>query len=253
MWTSPIFPPSRVRKAPYGVMRLTVPSMTAPTSRSARTPPRSELRRPPCRSTPAHRRIASLPSARLGRQRLGGRGRARAGRWAGRWVRARPPARAPAHWGRKRSGSGPDGTVAVYAVGCGRGGWKEGWSLARPRTRVVSPALPLAGGFAVDGGDGGDGVVGVLVFGLAVGLGGGGAVVLRLVGCRGGWGSARGSGGWLRVVDRLFEGEEAVLRVMGRQIASEKRRNPWTSRDRSPPRARDAATRGHTGDGCRFT
>jgi hypothetical protein len=71
MWTSPIFPPSRVRKAPYGVMRLTVPSMTAPTSRSARTPPRSELRRPPCRSTPAHRRIASLPSARLGRQRVG--------------------------------------------------------------------------------------------------------------------------------------------------------------------------------------
>jgi len=31
-----------------------------------------------------------------------------------------------------------------------------------------------------------------------------------------------------RVADRLFEGEEAVLHVMGRQIASEKRRNPWT-------------------------
>jgi hypothetical protein len=49
-------------------MRLTVPSMTAPTSRSARTPPPTELRRPPGRSSPAHRRIASLPSARLGRQ-----------------------------------------------------------------------------------------------------------------------------------------------------------------------------------------
>ena len=32
-----------------------------------------------------------------------------------------------------------------------------------------------------------------------------------------------------RVADRLFEGEEAVLHVMGEQIASEKRRNPWTS------------------------
>jgi hypothetical protein len=32
-----------------------------------------------------------------------------------------------------------------------------------------------------------------------------------------------------RVADRLFEGEEAVLHVMGDQIASEKRRNPWTS------------------------
>ena len=31
------------------------------------------------------------------------------------------------------------------------------------------------------------------------------------------------------VADRLFEGEEAVLHVMGVQIASEKRRNPWTS------------------------
>jgi hypothetical protein len=49
-------------------MRLTVPSMTAPTSRSARTPPPTELRRPPGRSSPAHRRIASVPSARLGRQ-----------------------------------------------------------------------------------------------------------------------------------------------------------------------------------------
>jgi hypothetical protein len=32
------------------------------------------------------------------------------------------------------------------------------------------------------------------------------------------------------VTDGLFEGEEAVLRVMGDQIASEKRRNPWTPR-----------------------
>jgi hypothetical protein len=31
-----------------------------------------------------------------------------------------------------------------------------------------------------------------------------------------------------KVSDRLFEGEEAVFHVMGRQIASEKRRNPWT-------------------------
>jgi hypothetical protein len=31
------------------------------------------------------------------------------------------------------------------------------------------------------------------------------------------------------VADRLFKGEEAVLHVMGDQIASEKRRNPWTS------------------------
>src|SRR5215216_1532268 len=29
--------------------------------------------------------------------------------------------------------------------------------------------------------------------------------------------------------DRLFEGEEAVVHVTGVQIASEKRRNPWTS------------------------
>jgi hypothetical protein len=29
-----------------------------------------------------------------------------------------------------------------------------------------------------------------------------------------------------KVADRLFEGEEAVLHVMGVQIASEKRRNP---------------------------
>jgi hypothetical protein len=28
--------------------------------------------------------------------------------------------------------------------------------------------------------------------------------------------------------DRLFEGEEAFVHVMGVQIASEKRRNPWT-------------------------
>jgi hypothetical protein len=33
-----------------------------------------------------------------------------------------------------------------------------------------------------------------------------------------------------RVTDRLFEGEEPVLHLMGVQIASEKRRNPWTSR-----------------------
>ena len=31
------------------------------------------------------------------------------------------------------------------------------------------------------------------------------------------------------MADRLFEGEEAVLHVMGVQIASEKRCNPWTS------------------------
>jgi hypothetical protein len=31
-----------------------------------------------------------------------------------------------------------------------------------------------------------------------------------------------------RVADRLFEREEAVLHVWGRQIASEKGRNPWT-------------------------
>jgi hypothetical protein len=43
------------------------------------------------------------------------------------------------------------------------------------------------------------------------------------------------------VTDPLFEGEEAVLHVMGIQIASEKRRNPWTSRrftleeSQSPP------------------
>jgi len=35
--------------------------------------------------------------------------------------------------------------------------------------------------------------------------------------------------GGSRGADRLFEGEEAVLYVMGEQIASEKRRNPWTS------------------------
>jgi hypothetical protein len=33
------------------------------------------------------------------------------------------------------------------------------------------------------------------------------------------------------VADRLFDGEEAVLHVMGRQIASEKRRNPWIPRE----------------------
>jgi hypothetical protein len=32
-----------------------------------------------------------------------------------------------------------------------------------------------------------------------------------------------------KVTDDLFEGEEAVLHVMGVQIASEKRRTPWTS------------------------
>jgi hypothetical protein len=29
--------------------------------------------------------------------------------------------------------------------------------------------------------------------------------------------------------DRLFGGEEAVLQVSGEQIASKKRRNPWSS------------------------
>jgi hypothetical protein len=43
----------------------------------------------------------------------------------------------------------------------------------------------VAGGFGVARGDGGDGVLGVLVSGLAVELAGGGAVVLRLVGDRG--------------------------------------------------------------------
>lgn len=56
------------------------------------------------------------------------------------------------------------------------------------------------------GGDGGGGVLGVLVLGLAVGVGGGGAVVLRLLGDRacGSEGvcsriSAGGSGWWMRV------------------------------------------------------
>ena len=31
-----------------------------------------------------------------------------------------------------------------------------------------------------------------------------------------------------RVRDRLFEGEEPVMHLMGVQIASDKRRNPWT-------------------------
>src|SRR5919204_4378113 len=35
MWTRPTLPPSRVRNAPYGVILETVPSTTAPTSRSA--------------------------------------------------------------------------------------------------------------------------------------------------------------------------------------------------------------------------
>src|SRR6266542_1439964 len=35
MWTSPTRPPSIWMNAPYGVMRCTVPSTTAPTSRSA--------------------------------------------------------------------------------------------------------------------------------------------------------------------------------------------------------------------------
>jgi hypothetical protein len=35
--------------------------------------------------------------------------------------------------------------------------------------------------------------------------------------------------GLVGIADSLFEGEEAVLHVMGVQIASEKRRNPWTS------------------------
>jgi hypothetical protein len=33
---------------------------------------------------------------------------------------------------------------------------------------------------------------------------------------------------WIEGTDRLLEGEEAVLHVMGEQIASEKRRNRWT-------------------------
>jgi hypothetical protein len=36
-----------------------------------------------------------------------------------------------------------------------------------------------------------------------------------------------------RGADRLSEGEEAVVHVMGDQIANEKRRNPWTSTGRS--------------------
>src|SRR5262249_40685389 len=35
MWTSPILPSSSCRNAPYGVMRWTVASTTAPTSRAA--------------------------------------------------------------------------------------------------------------------------------------------------------------------------------------------------------------------------
>ena len=31
------------------------------------------------------------------------------------------------------------------------------------------------------------------------------------------------------LADSLFEGEEAVLHVRGEQMASEKRRNPWTT------------------------
>jgi hypothetical protein len=119
MWTSPIFPPSRVRKAPYGVMRLTVPSMTAPTSRSARTPPRSGLRRPPCRSTPAHRRIASLPSARLGRQRLAGIGTGRGARVASKVGQGSVEGIVRAVLGRVRSGQ--IRSRGLDAVGCGGG------------------------------------------------------------------------------------------------------------------------------------
>src|ERR687892_2755509 len=39
MWTRPTLPSSSWRKAPYGVMRWTVPSTTAPTSMSAMSTP----------------------------------------------------------------------------------------------------------------------------------------------------------------------------------------------------------------------
>jgi hypothetical protein len=51
------------------------------------------------------------------------------------------------------------------------------WRVACPPPCRWGSAWPLG-----VGGDGGDGLLGVLVSGLAVGLGGGGAVVLRLVG-----------------------------------------------------------------------
>src|SRR3954447_22878794 len=63
MCTSPTLPPSSVRNAPWGVMRETVPSMTAPTSRSASVcssdDGRSLLERP---------NLASVPSAFRPRQ-----------------------------------------------------------------------------------------------------------------------------------------------------------------------------------------
>jgi hypothetical protein len=43
----------------------------------------------------------------------------------------------------------------------------------------------------------------------------------------GSW-SSHASARWPQL-DRLFEWEEGVLRVMGEQTASEKHRNPWTS------------------------
>jgi hypothetical protein len=126
-------------------MRLTVPSMTAPTSRSARTPPRSELRRPPCRSSPAHRRIASLPSARLGRQRLGG-----IGQGTGRKVAASRGQGLGESGFRVRSslvGSGP-GTTR-------RGVWARLWGGSRWCSGEWTPG-------SLRGADGADGRWGIL-------------------------------------------------------------------------------------------
>jgi hypothetical protein len=86
MCTSPIFPPSRVRKAPYGVIRLTVPSMTAPTSRSARAPPRPFS----AGSSPAHRRFGQCPIGSFGPS-IQGRDRTRVGTKGG------PPTGSSAH------------------------------------------------------------------------------------------------------------------------------------------------------------
>jgi hypothetical protein len=60
------------------------------------------------------------------------------------------------------------------------------WGSAWPRGSVGLGVAPGVGG------DGGDGLLGVLGLGLAVGLGGGGAVVLRVM-------SDRGRSGWGRV------------------------------------------------------
>src|SRR3954452_7535294 len=71
MWTSPTRPPSSWRNAPYGVIRCTVPSTTAPTSRSAMSGtnlsavPRRLDR--PTRPNPG-RRKASVPPPRKRRQ-----------------------------------------------------------------------------------------------------------------------------------------------------------------------------------------